>query len=588
MNDVYVYVKLSFPTRYTVRMTQGEAISILKTGANVFLTGEPGSGKTFVVNDFVAWLRACGIEPSITAATGIAATHIGGMTLHSWSGIGVADSLSRTDVDRIASREHVARRITKAKVLIIDEVSMLSASVFESVDAVCREVRRTNAPFGGLTVLLVGDFFQLPPVSRERSASFAYESPVWRALNPLVCYLTEQYRQDAAAYLSVLGAIRRGEVEELHHELLMGRRVVDERPPPGAPKLYSHNADVDRLNAEELSKLPGRAVAFRMTSTGRDALVEGLKRGCLSPETLELKEGAAVMFTKNSPQGRFVNGTLGRVTSFKRESGLPIVELRGPSHGSGRQALTVEPVEWQVEEDGKVRASISQVPLRLAYAMTVHKSQGLSMDAAVIDLSRAFEYGQGYVALSRVRRLDGLYLLGLNARALEVHPQVAHMDVELRASSEAVRSTFSDMPDAELERLQRAFVAARGGAWPSAAQLKKARGGRAAAGKNGLPGRLAETLAVVRETKTLKDAARERGLTPSTVVHHLEELAALGALARADYAHILPDADIAEEIREALASTRDAGEDQRLAPVFTALGGRYSYETIRLARLEKT
>src|SRR3989344_6270690 len=116
-------------------MMQGEAIAILKTGANVFLTGEPGSGKTHVVNEFVGWLESCGIEPSITAATGIAATHIAGMTLHSWSGIGVADSLSKADVDRIASREHIARRITKAKVLIIDEVSMLSASVFEAVDA---------------------------------------------------------------------------------------------------------------------------------------------------------------------------------------------------------------------------------------------------------------------------------------------------------------------------------------------------------------------------------------------------------------------------------------------------------------------
>ena len=575
MNDVYAYVKFSLSTRYTARMTQGEAISILKTGANVFLTGEPGSGKTFVVNEFVRWLRASSIEPSITAATGIAATHISGMTLHSWSGIGVADSLSRADVDRIASREHIARRITKAKVLIIDEVSMLSASVFEAVDAVCREVCRTDAPFGGLTVLLVGDFFQLPPVSRGRDASFAYESPVWRALNPLVCYLTEQYRQDDAAYLSVLSAIRRGEVEELHHGLLMGRRVVDEGPPPGAPKLFSHNADVDRLNAEELSRLPGRAVAFRMTSAGREALVDGLKRGCLSPETLEIKEGAAVMFTKNSPQGRFVNGTLGRIVGFEKGSGFPIVEIRNGT------LVTAEPMEWKVEEDGKVRASISQVPLRLAYAMTVHKSQGMSMDAAVIDLSCAFEYGQGYVALSRVRRLDGLYLLGLNARALEVHPQVAENDGELRANSEAVRSTFSDMPDAELERLQRAFVKAQSGAWPSAAQLKKARGGRAAAEKNGLPGRLAETLAVVREAKTLKEAATERGLTPSTVVHHLEELAALGALARADYAHILPDADIAEEIHEALAITEDA----RLAPAFTALGGRYSYETIRLARL---
>src|SRR3990167_184519 len=170
-------------------MTQGEALTILKTGANVYLTGEPGSGKTHTINEFVAWLRDSGIEPSVTAATGIAATHVSGMTLHSWSGIGIAESLSRADVDRIAGKEHVAKRIAKAKVLIIEEISMLSAQTFEMADAICREVRRVDRPFGGLTVILVGDFFQLPPISKGRNVEFAYTSKVWRDLNLLTCYL---------------------------------------------------------------------------------------------------------------------------------------------------------------------------------------------------------------------------------------------------------------------------------------------------------------------------------------------------------------------------------------------------------------
>src|SRR3990167_919205 len=478
-------------------MMQAEALAILKTGANVFLTGEPGAGKTHVVNEFVGWLEASGIEPSITAATGIAATHIAGMTLRAWSGIGVADSLSKGDVDRMASREPVARRIWKAKVLIIDEISMLSAAVLEAVDLVCREVRRSSEPFGGLTVVLVGDFFQLPPVSRSREAVFAYESASWRALNPLVCYLTEQYRQDDTAYLDVLSAIRAGAVEELHHERLTARHVADDLP-LDTPKLYSHNADVDGENGRELAKLPGKTSTFRMTSSGRENLVEGLKRGCLSPEDLELKEGAEVMFTKNSPQGRFVNGTLGRVVGFDRESGWPIVKTRE------RDRVVVEPMEWQVVEDGKVRAAILQVPLRLAYAMTVHKSQGMSMDAAIIDLSRAFEYGQGYVALSRVRRLAGLYLLGLNARALEVHPAVAQMDRELRATSAAAQETFAALPPIELENMQKQFVRALGGEWVTEAEQKqkmedrKSRGGKAAAAD-----RYAETLFALREHKSL-------------------------------------------------------------------------------------
>jgi len=559
-------------------MTQGEALTILKTGANVFLTGEPGSGKTHTVNAFIAWLRSCGIEPSVTAATGIAATHVAGMTLHSWSGIGISEHLSEADIDRIASKEHVARRINKAKVLIIEEISMLSAATLEMADAVCREVRRSEKPFGGLTVILVGDFFQLPPVTR-RSASealFAYESPVWKELNPLVCYLTEQHRQDDSTFLGVLAAIRSGEVEEAHYEALLARRIESEAAEASdAPKLYSHNADVDRINAAELAKLPGRAKHFSMTAAGGAPLIEGLKRGCLSPEVLELKEGAAVMFTKNSPLGKFVNGTLGIVTGFDA-AGLPIVKTKG-----GGRVIAL-PMEWQVEEEGKVRASISQVPLRLAYAMTVHKSQGMSMDAAVMDLSKAFEYGQGYVALSRVRRLAGVYLAGLNSRALEVHPDILKKNKDFRAASEAARDSFSEMPKAEKIALQKKFVKALGGAFIEEGSKQETGGRRKNAKTAGLPGRLAETLQAVRDSKSLKEVAKTRGLVASTIVHHLEELADLGLLVRADFVHLVP-IDIVDEVHGALAEAKG----DKLSPVFHALHGRHSFETIRLVRLMK-
>ena len=562
-------------------MTQSEALSIMRTGANVFLTGEPGSGKTHTVNAFVDWLRASGIEPSVTAATGIAATHVSGMTLHSWSGIGVSDSLSPADIDRIAGKEAVARRVGKAKVLIIEEISMLSASTFDAADAICREVRRDERPFGGLTVILVGDFFQLPPVSRGRDAAFAFESAAWHALNPITCYLTEQHRQDDDRFLGILSAIRTGEVEEAHYESLMTRRVDLSGLPADAPKLYSHNADVDRLNAAALAALPGTPKKFLMTTSGRDTLVEGLKRGCLSPEVLELKEGVRVMFTKNSPQGKFVNGTLGTVVSFEQGSGLPVVETRRG------KTVVAEPMEWQVEEQGKVRASITQVPLRLAYAMTVHKSQGMSMDEAVIDLSRAFEYGQGYVALSRVRRLEGVHLLGVNQRALEVHPQILEQDHAFREAAEAAREAFAAMPATELEDMQKQFVKALGGAWVEEGRAQKAegrkkRGGSAAAGS--MPGRLAETLQAVRDAKTLSGAAKDRGLAVSTVVHHLEELRDLGMLAPADFAHLLPKPDVRDEIREALR----AEPSDKLAPVFHALRARHSFEVIRLVRLTQS
>ena len=558
-------------------MTQAEALTILKTGANVFLTGEPGSGKTHTINEFIAWLRACGIEPSVTAATGIAATHVAGMTLHSWSGIGISESLSRADVDRIAGKEHIAKRIAKAKVLIIEEISMLSSATFEMADAVCREVRRVDTPFGGLTVILVGDFFQLPPVSRGRDVKFAYASKVWRDLNLITCYLTEQYRQDDSEFLSVLSAIRSGQVEELHYEGLMSRRISSSEIPSisEVPKLFSHNADVDRINAAELAKLPGKVMKFRMSSKGKDSLVEGLMRGCLSPEVLELKEGAAVMFTKNSPQGRFVNGTLGVVSGWGAD-GMPIVKTKD------NLRITAEPMEWQLEEQGKVRASISQLPLRLAYAMTVHKSQGMSMDAAIMDLSKAFEYGQGYVALSRVRRLSGVYLTGLNQRALEVHPEILEKDRDFRAASDAARDAFASMPEAEVTDMQKKFVKAMGGAFIEVGSKQEAEGRKKNTKTAGLPGRLAETLQTVRDAKSLKEAVKARGLVASTIVKHLEELSEIGKLVRADFAHLIP-LDIADEIHEALAAT----QGDKLSPVFHALHGRHSFEAIRLVRLMK-
>ena len=207
-------------------MTQAQALSILKLGVNVFLTGEPGAGKTHTINQYIQWLRERGVEPAVTASTGIAATHVGGMTIHSWSGIGIKRSVSDWDIEAIQGREKTARRIMDAKVLIIDEVSMLDASTLESVDRVLRVLRRgffaEEKPFGGLQVVFVGDFFQLPPVSREGDARFAFQSQAWADANPVVAYLSEQHRQGSGKLLELLGAIRSGDIEEYHYEIIEG------------------------------------------------------------------------------------------------------------------------------------------------------------------------------------------------------------------------------------------------------------------------------------------------------------------------------------------------------------------------------
>jgi ATP-dependent DNA helicase PIF1 len=458
-------------------MTQAEALTILKTGANVFLTGEPGAGKSHTVNTYVSWLREHGIEPAITASTGIAATHIGGMTIHSWSGIGIKRTLSQYDLDRIASTEHVVKRMRRTKILIIDEVSMLSPETLSMVDAVCREVFGSSRSFGGLQIIFVGDFFQLPPIVKRREEAegqsdsdlffdsigeesrprFAYDSDAWARANPIVCYLTEQHRQDDKIFLDILSAIRRNEFGEDHMTHITARKLKPGATVATATKLFSHNADVDRLNDDTLGGITGTPKSFVMTSQGAPAIVAALKKSCLSPEALFLKIGASVMFTKNNPKEGYVNGTLGTVVSFNTYNSYPTIETR-----NGRM-IEVEPMDWNVEEGGKIRARITQLPLRLAWAITVHKSQGMSLDEAVMDLSDVFEFGQGYVALSRVRRLTGLHLLGWNKRTFEVHPDVLKRDEQFHIVSEEAAEAFEKIGADELQKMHENFIRACGG-----------------------------------------------------------------------------------------------------------------------------
>lgn len=575
-------------------MTQSQALSILKTGANIFLTGEPGSGKTHTINEYVAYLRARSLEPAITASTGIAATHIGGMTIHSWSGIGIKTNLDKYDLSNIASNEHIAKRVRRTQVLIIDEVSMLLPKTLSMIDAICRVIKQNTKPFGGIQIVLSGDFFQLPPVLKTGTENsvpttlieeplhrFAHDSPAWEQANPIICYLTEQYRQDDSDFLVLLAAIRRNQFGNDHLRHLETRNFEYHTVPDSTPKLFSHNADVDRVNDEILSKLPGEPHVFTMASQGPAALASALKKGCLSPESLYLKIGAAIMFTKNNPKEGFVNGTLGRVEGFDGHDGYPIVKTR-----DGRK-IEVEPMDWTVEENGTIRARITQLPLRLAWAITVHKSQGMSLDEAVVDLSGVFEFGQGYVALSRVRRLSGLYLLGWNERAFQVHPEVLEKDAKFRAQSKQTAHTFSKFTVNEIAAMHERFIRSCGGKIISERRvgiLKAPRIPHAAHKHDNARGerRWERTLALIRSGKTIADVAKIRSRTEETILEHLESLYALGKLSVQDIAHLARDFE--QEITKIYDTFRALGTD-KLSPVFETLGGVYSYERLRIARL---
>lgn len=417
-------------------MTQREALSILKTGHNVFLTGAAGSGKTYLLNEFIRFLRDRKINVGITASTGIAATHMGGFTIHSWAGIGIKRYLSDEEIKIIATNKRVHKRFQRTEVLIIDEISMLDADRLDLVDRVARLARGSFDPFGGIQVVLCGDFFQLPPVAKmgEPRPHFAYHAGVWNTMNLCVCYLHEQYRQGDAESLDVLNSIRGACVSDTTRERLHERKGAT-LGSGRVTRLYSHNAEVDQENTRELALLKEEERYYYMETEGVPPLVDMLKRGCLAPEVLTLKKGAAVMFVKNNFEEGYVNGTLGKITDFD-EYGAPRVTAF-----DGRK-YTVLPATWSVDDNGKMLAQIKQIPLRLAWAITIHKSQGMTLDAAEIDLSGAFEEGMGYVALSRVRALAGIKLLGFNDIALRVSPEILLFDQNLQSLSKQALDDF--------------------------------------------------------------------------------------------------------------------------------------------------
>ncbi|MBI4407898.1 MAG: AAA family ATPase [Candidatus Kerfeldbacteria bacterium] len=412
-------------------MQQAKALEYLQAGRNVLLTGPAGSGKTYLLNQFISLARKAGKKVAVTASTGIAATHLGGTTIHSWSGLGIADRIDEYALDALLQKEYLHTRFTNTDILIIDEISMFDAPRLDSVDLILRAMRDTDLPFGGIQVVLSGDFFQLPPITRGRTPiQFAFQARVWEQMEELaVCYLDMVYRQTDDPLLSILQDIRSGDltedtVEQLH--IRLEATLPDQLSPT---RLYTHNIDVDAINAAELTKVPGEQQLFQMTSSGKKDAIKQLKKYCLAPEELALKIGATVMCVKNNSKAGYVNGTMGVVTGFEY-AGVTIETTDG-------KTITVQQETWALEQDGKPLGKINQLPLRLAWAITVHKSQGMTLDTVAVDLSKSFAPGMGYVALSRVRTLAGLYLRGMNQRALQVDPRIQAQDLIFLEQSRA-------------------------------------------------------------------------------------------------------------------------------------------------------
>jgi len=574
-------------------MTQREALDILKTGRNVFLTGAAGSGKTHTLREYISYLKGINASVAITASTGIAATHMGGMTIHSWSGIGIKDFLRPHELDAIVERPHIRNRIRNTSVLIIDEVSMLHHFRLDLIDTILKHARASIAPFGGVQVVLCGDFFQLPPIERNRpqgetlntnfrgltfdneepptfalkesygeaKKKFAYHSKSWSDLGLKICYLSEQHRQDDQKYLKVLNSIRDNKVEEAVVEILNGRigAAVNHSTPT---RLYSHNVDVDNENEKELEKLKGEIFSYEMKDRGARMLIKSLKKSCLAPEVLNLKKGAKVMFVKNNFEEGFVNGTQGTVVFLNRDH-ITVKTLSG-------KMIDVPFESWRIEEDGRMKAEIAQFPLRLAWAITVHKSQGMSLEAAEVDLRDCFEKGMGYVALSRVCSLNGLSLKGFNQIALCVDEEVLDFDKGLRELSQKNRIQIKKLGE-KLSDLQKEF------------KNKISQSGNK---KKEKIDTVSVTKILFEEGKTLEEIAKERKLTEGTILSHLEKIKEEDPTFNIYPLHESLSGAKFQKIYSAFQKIGASNNGKRpLAPVKELLGDKFSYDELKLVRL---
>jgi len=558
-------------------MIQEQAFLIMKTGVNIYLTGSAGSGKTYLLNKYIDYLESHDIPVAVTASTGIAATHMNGMTIHSWSGIGIKNFLGEKELDELEDKKYLWKRFEKARVLIIDEVSMLHASQLDMVEKVCRRFKRNDKPFGGLQVILSGDFFQLPPINKsgeENESGMIFNSKSWPILNPAICYLEEQHRQEDDKLLEILNTIRSNDMGEKHYELLRSRIGAKLKNEVKATKLYTHNVNVDDINNIELSLISNEEKIYRMTSSGPEVLVEILKKSCIAHENLKLKVGAEVMCIKNNFEEGYVNGSRGKILGFEKENGNPIIELY-----NGKK-LTLKPELWAIEEDGKIKASLSQIPLRLAWAITIHKSQGMSLDNAEIDLSQAFAYGMGYVALSRVRTLEGISLVGFNAEALRVDPKVLEFDQDLKSQSHHNNLLFKKLNMDEQKKLEDDFILKMGGTIVADKKKKKVKGIR----DTKVPSILI-TKELLESGKSIKEIAKERNLVEGTIIQHIEDL--IEKFPKININHIKPkekDISLVRKINNKL-----KGEEKgKLSPIKTILdkeGHDMTWQEIRIAKL---
>jgi ATP-dependent DNA helicase PIF1 len=446
---------------YILSDEQKYAFEKFKKGENLFITGPGGTGKTKLIHYFVDYMERKGIKYQVCAMTGCAALLLGckSRTLHSWSGIKLAKGPIEQIIRQVVRSKKTVSSWKKVKVLIVDEVSMMSKKIFDLCEKISRHIRKNENPFGGIQVVFTGDFFQLPPVGDEKeedTSRFSFESEKWFQIFPLKnnIQLMKIFRQKDEDYIKILLEIRKGELSNEGKELLQKhvKRPFDKEQHNGTipTKLFPIKSKVEYVNSAMFSKLEGEEYIFENIEKSNysvyvdsNKLIEPellLKCQALTPpeimyemetmnkninieKTLKLKCGSLVMCTFNIDlENGICNGSQGIIVDFKENCENPDKKMPVVLFSNGQKRL----ISYQYyQNDEYPTIVIAQIPLCLAWALTIHKIQGATLEMADMDLGKSvFEYGQSYVALSRIKSLDGLYLSEFHPHRIKANPIV--------------------------------------------------------------------------------------------------------------------------------------------------------------------
>ena len=414
-------------------------------GRNIFLTGVGGSGKSYVAKKLFEFLDSVGYVYGKTSTTGVSAVNIGGTTINSWAGIGLANEGIESILMKVDNNSKAKNRIKACKTLFIDEISMAKAELLDIIDIVCQYIRNDGDPFGGIQVVFIGDLLQLPPVFKGfEQQRFAFDSDAWKSANVITVNLTEVMRQTNMKFIEFLNAIREGKPydEEIISEC-KNRTFPDDGIE--ALKILCTNDEVATGNANKLRSLPGQSMMYTAIDSGPTNWLDFIEKNCIAQKTLELKVGAQVMLIWNlNVSAGLANGALGKVVAMYPNA----VEVK---FANGITEM-IEPQSWEIAERElvggkmmkKVIASRRQIPLKLAYYCTAHKTQSLTLDRIEIDMSRAFAEGQIYVALSRVRSPEGLRIVGFDKSKIKVNKRIIdfYLDETAKMNAETKTETF--------------------------------------------------------------------------------------------------------------------------------------------------